>query len=208
MSEPTRVGVYGGTFDPIHIGHLAIAEEARCALGLRQVLFIPAAHQPLKGTAPGALPEQRFAMTHLACADNSAFVPDDLELHRPPPSYTVDTLEQLQRRYGSTVELWLVLGADAARTLPHWRRVADILAVAYVVIVGRPGYRLDQTALETALPALVGRYALLDGPGLEISSSDIRRRLTTGRPVRYLLPEPVRLYIAEQGLYGSDVRHG
>ncbi len=208
MSEARRVGVYGGTFDPIHFGHLAIAEEARVALGLHLVHFIPAAHQPLKGAAAGARPEQRLAMVRLACADNPAFVPDDLELRRPPPSYTADTLELLQQRFGPAVELWFVLGADAARDLQRWRRVADILAIARLVIVGRPGYRLDRDALEAALPAMRGRYVLLDGPGLDLSSTMLRQRLASGRPVRYLLPEAVRRYITEQQLYRSDEPNG
>ncbi len=207
-AEPVRVGVYGGTFDPIHIAHLAIAEEARWALALQQVRFVPAALQPLKGVPPGATPAQRLAMIRLACADNPAFVPDDLELRRPPPSYTVETLEHLRARFGPGVELWFIVGADAARDLPRWRRVADLLTLARLAIVERPGHTFDPIAFERAVPAGAGRYRLLDGPRLELSSTEIRRRVATGRPVRYLVPEAVRQYIADQGLYRQESSHG
>lgn len=203
-AEPIRVGIYGGTFDPIHIGHLAIAEEARWALALQQVRFVPAAHQPLKGALPGATPAQRLAMIGLACADNPAFVPDDIELRRPPPSYTVETLEHLRARFGSGVELWFIVGADAACDLPRWRRIADVVALARLAIVGRPGHTFDPLAFEQAVPAGAGRYVLLDGPQLDLSSTTIRRRIATGRPVRYLVPEAVRQYITDHGLYRED----
>lgn len=203
MSQPVRLGVYGGTFDPIHCGHLAIAEEARFALGLTHVAFVPAARQPLKGQAQ-TTPGHRLAMVRLACADNPAFIPDDLELRRPPPSYTVTTIETFHDRYGPAAELWFVIGADAACDLPHWHRAADILSLARIAIVGRPGYSVDLPALTAALPALAGRCALLDGPRLDIASTDLRHRLATGRPVRYQMPEAVRLYIAEHHLYQDD----
>ncbi|NTU77855.1 MAG: nicotinate (nicotinamide) nucleotide adenylyltransferase [Chloroflexales bacterium] len=198
-----RLGIYGGSFDPIHCGHLAIAEEVRSTLGLASVAFVPAAHQPLKGQAR-CPPDHRLAMVRLACADNPAFIPDDLELRRPPPSYTINTIETFRARHGPAAELWLIIGADAARDLPRWRRVADILGLARVAIVGRPGHSVDLPALEVALPALEGRCVLIDGPRLDISSTDLRRRLAAGRPVRYQMPDTVRLYIAEHGLYQHD----
>lgn len=205
---PVRVGVYGGTFDPIHIAHLAIAEEARWALDLQQVRFVPAARQPLKGVPPGATPAQRLAMLNLACADNPAFVPDDLELRRPPPSYTVETLEHLRARFGPVTELWFIIGADAARDLPRWRRVTELVALARLAIVERPGHAFDPLAFERVVPAGAGRYVLLDGPRLDLSSTEIRRRIATGRPVRYLVPEAVRRYIADQGLYREEPANG
>jgi nicotinate (nicotinamide) nucleotide adenylyltransferase len=203
MTQAQRVGIYGGTFDPIHIGHLAIAEEVRVELGLSQVIFVPAARQPLKGIAQGAPPADRLAMAHLACADNAAFRVDDLELERPPPSYTVDTLEALRERCGSGTELWFILGADAARELPRWREVERVADLARLVIVGRPGYSLHLPWLEAALPSLRGRVRLIDGPMLDISSTELRRRLAAGRPVRYQLPEPVRIFIQQRGLYSD-----
>lgn len=207
-AESVRVGVYGGTFDPIHIAHLAIAEEVRWALALQQVRFVPAALQPLKGAPPGATPARRLEMIRLACADNPAFVPDDLELRRPPPSYTVETLEHLRARSGLGVELWFIVGADAACDLPRWRRVADLVTLARLAIVERPGHTFDPIAFEQAVPAAAGRYRLLDGPRLDLSSTEIRRRVATGRPVRYLVPEAVRQYIADQGLYRQESSRG
>jgi len=195
-----QIGVFGGTFDPIHFGHLAIAEEARVALGLSQVIFIPAAHQPLKGRVP-ELSEQRLAMVRLACTDNPAFRVDDLELRRPPPSYTIDTLIHLRERFGTEVELWFILGADAAQFIPRWHRIEQILALTRLAIVARPGHQCDLTALQATLPALAGRATLIHGPRLEISSSDLRRRLSEGLPVRYQLPEAVRQFILTHQLY-------
>lgn len=203
MPQSVRLGIYGGSFDPIHIGHLAVAEEARVALGLAAVIFVPAVRQPLKGQAQGG-PDHRLAMVRLACADNRAFVVDDLELRRPPPSYTVDTLLALHERYPPPAELWFILGADAARDLPRWHRVADVVALARVAVVGRPGFTLDRAALEAAVPNLTGRTAMVEGPQLDLSSTELRRRLAAGRPVRYLIPEPVCRYIADHGLYRDD----
>lgn len=204
--DAERVGVYGGTFDPIHFGHLAVAEDARCALGLSRVIIVPAARQPLKGHAQGAGPAHRLAMARLACADNPAFAVDSSEIERPPPSYTIDTLSELRRRLGPAVELWLILGADAARDLPRWHQAARIVELARLAIVGRPGAALHPPALETALPALAGRYRLIEGPRLDISSTELRRRFAAGRPVRYQVPESVRAYVEAHGLYADDER--
>lgn len=206
MSEPQRVGVYGGTFDPIHFGHLAVAEDARAALGLSRLLVVPAARQPLKGHSQGAGPAHRLAMARLACADNPAFSVDAAEIERPPPSYTVDTLAALHERLGPGVELWFILGADAARDLPRWHRADQIVRLARLAIVARPGSTIHLPSLEMALPAIAGRYRQIDGPHLDISSTELRRRLAAGRPVRYQLPESVRAYIESQGLYTDDER--
>lgn len=203
MAQPARLGIYGGSFDPIHLGHLAIAEEARTTLGLAGVAFVPAARQPLKGNAQGA-PDHRLSMVRLACADNPAFYADDLELRRPPPSYTVDTLVSFAHHHPAPAELWLILGADAARDLPRWRRVAEVVSLAQVAIVGRPGYTVDLPALVAAVPGLAGRYAWIDGPRLDISSTSLRARIAEGRPIRYQVPDEVRRYIAEHGLYQDD----
>lgn len=205
MPQAEQIGVYGGSFDPIHLGHLAVAEDARAALGLRQLLIVPAARQPLKAaTAQRADPAHRLAMARLACADNPAFIVDDLELERPPPSYTVDTLHALRARYGLATSIWFILGADAARDLPRWHRAAEIVALARLAIVGRPGASLHLPSLETALPGLVGRYRMIDGPRLDISSSELRRRRAAGRPIRYQVPDAVRAYIEAEGLYADD----
>jgi nicotinate-nucleotide adenylyltransferase len=203
VAQATRIGVFGGSFDPIHFGHLAIAEEARLELALDQVIFVPAAHQPLKGRAPSPA-EQRLAMLRLACADNPAFRVDDLELRRPPPSYTSETLSSLHARLGAGVELWFILGADAAGELPRWHHITAMLELARLAIIARPGHAFDLVALQARLPALNARATLLAGPRLDISSSDLRQRLATGRSVRYQLPEPVRSFILQHQLYQRD----
>ncbi len=200
MQPSERIAIYGGSFDPVHIGHLAVAEAARATLDLDRVLLVPAARQPLKGRVY-ASSHHRMAMLSLACADHPAFVPDDLELRRPPPSYTADTVVTLREHYGLDAELWLVLGADAAYDLPRWQRISMILAQARVLIVARPGVTLELDHLTARLPALAGRVMLIDGPHLTISSSDLRQRLANNQPVRYLLPEAVRSYILDHGLY-------
>lgn len=203
MGQPERVGVYGGSFDPVHYGHLALAEEVRHALGLSRVYFVPAARQPLKAQAQQASGEQRLAMLELACVDQSAFVPLDVELRRPPPSYTIDTLEQLRDQLAPTVELWFLLGADALQDLPRWHRPLDLLAIARLAVVERPGHQLDLAALEQTLPGVVARCEQIEGPRLDIASSELRQRFVAGRPVRYQLPEAVRKYIDANGLYRS-----
>ncbi|EFO79621.1 methyltransferase GidB [Oscillochloris trichoides DG-6] len=199
-----RIGVYGGTFDPVHIGHLAIAEEVRYALRLDQVLFVPAAHQPLKGHAPGATPLQRLEMVRLACASNPAFAVSDLELRRPPPSYTRDTLVSLRQHLPPTSDLTLIIGADAARDLPRWYRVHEILRMVYLVIVARPDHPFDLAELETRLPGVSLRTTLVDGPRLAVSSTDLRLRLATHRPTRCQIPDAVLGYIRHHGLYLRD----
>ena len=198
-SMTARIGVLGGTFDPIHNGHLAIAEEARAALGFDQVLFVPAARQPLKRGEHCAEPHQRLEMARLACLGNSAFEVSPIEIERAGPSYTVDTLEAL-RSIGSS-DLHFIVGADAAADLYRWRAAGRIVALARIVVIGRPGFALDRAALGQHLPKLEARLTLLEGPGLDISSSELRHRIASGRPIRYLTPEPVVEYIARHGLY-------
>ncbi len=195
----TRMGILGGTFDPIHYGHLAIAEEARAVLRLDRVLFIPAAQQPLKRGSHVATPEQRFEMVRLACASNDAFEVSRIELDRPGPSYTVDTLEALHR--AGLGELYFILGGDALAELPRWYAAPRILELARIVAVARPDFPLDHQALAQDLPLLRERLIVLDGPRLAISSSDLRRRVAAGRPIRYQTPDEVIAYIAAHGLY-------
>ncbi|NTV64502.1 MAG: nicotinate (nicotinamide) nucleotide adenylyltransferase [Oscillochloris sp.] len=201
MTSVRRIGIYGGTFDPIHIGHLAIAEEARAVLVLDQVLFVPAARQPLKDEAQGATPIQRLAMARLACAANSGFAVSDLELRRPPPSYTVDTLAALRAQVDLATEIFFIIGADAACDLPRWYRAAEIIRLVRLAIIGRPGYQIDLADLEARLPGIAARATLIDGPRLAISSSDLRARLASGRAARYQIPDPVLAYIERHALY-------
>jgi nicotinate-nucleotide adenylyltransferase len=197
-----RIGILGGTFDPIHYGHLAIAEEARQALQLDRVLFVPAAQQPLKRGAHIATPEQRFAMTQLACAPNAAFEVSRIELDRPGPSFTLTTLEALvAARIG---ELHFILGDDALADLARWHAAARVVELARIIAIGRPGSTPDLTRILQALPALSERLTILTGPALGISSTALRQRVAASQPIRYQTPDAVVAYIDKHGLYRLD----
>jgi nicotinate-nucleotide adenylyltransferase len=197
-----KLGVFGGTFDPIHIGHLVIAEEAREQLCLDEVVFIPAGKPWFKAEVRITDASHRFAMVELAVASNPAFLTSDLEMVRSGPSYTVDTLELLHEKLGESVELFVVLGADALADLVRWHRPKRILELATVVGVTRPSYRLvDLQQMAADLDSEENTLRLLDGPLVEISGTEIRRRIQEKRSIRYLVPEPVATYIQEHMLY-------
>lgn len=195
----SRVGILGGTFDPIHYGHLAIAEEVRVALHLSRVLIIPAGEQPLKAGRHVATPAHRLAMARLACAGNPFFEVSAIEIERAGPSYTAVTLQQLHDQTPDT--LCLILGADALADLPRWRDVQRILELASLAGVARPGAALDLVRLARAIPGVLERLTLIDGPRLDISSTDLRRRVAAGKPIRYQTPDTVVDYIERHGLY-------
>jgi nicotinate-nucleotide adenylyltransferase len=191
------VGIFGGTFDPIHVGHLIVAEQARDLLHLDQVLFVPARMPPHKVQATASA-EQRFRMTSLAVEDNPAFAVSDLELRREGPSYTVETLRALRATAPTGARHYLLLGADSARDLEQWREHETLLGDSTVVVLERPGVGRE------AMPPSVGRHAtFLSTPRLDISSTEIRRRVRQGGTVRYLVPVPVENYIRSEGLYRS-----
>lgn len=198
-----RIGVLGGTFDPIHYGHLAIAEEARYILDLARVYLIPAAHQPLKQGQHAAAAAHRLAMVHLACDDNPTLIASSLEMDRPPPSYSVDTIAALRQQLPADTELFFILGADALALLPRWHRITELIALTRFAAITRPGIALDVAAVEQRLPHLRGRLTVIEGPALEISSDMLRQRMQRGLPVRYQLPDTVLAYIYEHGLYGT-----
>lgn len=192
-----RVGIFGGTFDPIHLGHLIVAEQARGQLGLDRVVFVPARVPPHKRGASAAA-EHRFRMTCLAVEDNPGFTVSDLELRREGPSYTVDTLRALRAEESGDARHYLLLGADSARDLEQWKDVDTLLEDSTVVVLGRPGVEQDD------LPPRVGtRATFLSTPLLGISSTEIRRLVREGGTVRYLVPVPVEDYIRSEGLYRS-----
>ncbi|WP_448543049.1 nicotinate-nucleotide adenylyltransferase [Roseiflexus sp.] len=193
------IGILGGTFDPIHYGHLAIAEEVRVALRLDRVLIIPAGEQPLKIGKRMAPPEHRLAMARLACADNPLFEVSSIEVDRPGPSYTHVTLQLLHDQ--GLDNLYLILGADALADLPRWHETPRILTLARIVVVSRPGASVDLSVLSQIFPALPERLILIEGPRLDISSTDLRQRVAQGRPIRYQTPDPVVAYIEAHGLY-------
>ncbi len=197
-----RVGVLGGTFDPIHHGHLFSAAAAAAAVGLERVLLVPAAQSPFKPQAMAPATD-RLAMARLVAAEDPLLEVSTVDLDRPPPSYTVDTLATLAARQPET-DWYLILGTDALQELLEWREPERLLDLCRVVAVSRPGYPLElPLAAAARLGPRVARITLVRMPLLEISSTDLRRRLAQGEPVRYLLPASVERYIRARGLYGA-----
>ena len=186
----------GGTFDPIHHGHLVAAEEARWALGLDRVVFIPAGRPWQKDRREVTPPELRFEMTKLAVDDNPHFEASRIELDSEGPTYTVDTLRVFRAKEPGA-ELFFITGADAILQILTWKRPDRALELATFVAVSRPGH--DLGGLRSM--ELGDRVVVLEIPALAISSTDIRRRVREGRPIRYLVPDAVASYIAERGLY-------
>ncbi|HET7767739.1 MAG TPA: nicotinate-nucleotide adenylyltransferase [Chloroflexota bacterium] len=197
-----RLGVLGGSFNPIHHAHLFTAQEAAAALHLDQVLLIPAAQSPFKRRAEVSSAD-RLAMTRLAAARNPLLRVSSVDVDRPPPSYTVDTLALLQDAHPGA-QLHLILGIDALQDFLEWREPARLLDLARLLVVARPGHKLQVPAeVQRQLGKRAKRITLHDMPLLEVSSTEIRRRLKRGRPVRYLLPDAVERYIRDRGLYGA-----
>lgn len=183
-----RIGVFGGTFDPVHVGHLAIALAALEEVPLDRVLFVLARRSPLKADGPEASEDDRLRMLEAAIADEPRFAISRLELERPGPSYTVDTLESL-RDQG---DLFLILGADAADELDKWRDPERVRELATLVVAPRPGW---------SPPSRADRTIALRSPLLDVSSRQLRAMARSGRSLRYLVPDPVRRHIEARGLY-------
>ena len=197
-----RVGVLGGTFDPIHLAHLIVAEEARVRLALDHVVFIPAGEPWLKAEQPATPPGVRLDMVRQAVDCNTHFRVSSVEVDRPGPSYSVDTLELLLQEEGPAAELYFILGMDAIADLPRWHAPERFLELCTPVVFARADQGpagLDE--LERRLPGIKRRVTFLDGPIVEISSTDIRRRVALGESIRYLVPSKVERYISEHGLY-------
>jgi nicotinate-nucleotide adenylyltransferase len=198
-----RVAVFGGTFDPVHHGHLIAAEEARAVLDLAQVLFVPAATPPHKAGVSMADARHRAAMLTLAIADNPAFALSRVDLDRPGPHFTVDMLALVTAELGPDVYLFMLMGADSLVDLPTWRQPDRILEQAHLIVVDRPGYGPDMASLSAQLPGLAARLTRLAIPPIGIASSDLERRVGAGRPIRYQVPAVVESYIRANGLYSA-----
>jgi len=199
--DVTRLGVMGGTFDPIHHGHLVAAQEAASTLGLDRVLFIPVWQPPHKADEPWASPDDRLCMVRLAVADNPRFEVSTIEIERTGLSYTVDTLQRLTGIFPKA-SLYFIVGMDSLAELPKWHEPAGILRLARIAALHRPGWQtVDLATLARELPESAGRVELVEMPELDISSSELRDRIQAGRPVRYLVPDAVAAYVAERGLY-------
>ena len=187
-----RIGVLGGTFDPVHIGHLVLAEEAVNQLGLDRLIFVPTNQPPHKDYSPLADAEDRFIMAKLAVEDNPSFEVSRVEIDRPGKSYSVETLKQLKEEYGPEAEIFLLTGSDSLEELSSWRQIDEVLRLCRFVVAGRPGYPLKN------LPPGAGSISITP---VNVSSTEIRRRIEQGESIRELLPDKVRKYILEKGLY-------
>jgi nicotinate-nucleotide adenylyltransferase len=198
------VGILGGTFDPIHHGHLAIAEEARESLGLETVIFVPAAESPFKTERATSPASDRVAMVEAAIAGNPAFTVTRMETERPAPSWTVDTLEAMAELGHDPASLWLILSSEALAGLPRWRDPDRVIDLARLAVVPRGGFEpLGPAWVEEHFAGRIERFRFLSGPLLPISGSVVRRRAAVGRSVRYLVPDAVAGYISQHALYAE-----
>jgi nicotinate-nucleotide adenylyltransferase len=196
-----RVAILGGTFDPVHLGHLVLAEEARDQLRLSTVYFVPAANPPHKQGRRLVPIEDRVHMIERAIDGNPSFKSSRVDADRPGPHYTIDMVRIFHRQLPPGGELYFLMGFDSLADLPNWHRAADLVAACHLVALTRYNIPLDWTALEEKLPGVRERVQLLDMPELEVSSHQIQERVRAGRSIRYLVPEGVRGYIEERGLY-------
>ena len=197
-----RLGVLGGTFDPPHMGHLILAEEARLALGLEQVLFVPAGNPWRKAGQELSPREDRLAMVRLAVGGNPHFAASTLEIEREGPSYTAETLAALREQLTADSEIFLILGQDSLADLPNWWQPQRIISLARLAVAVRTAWEPAQAdALETELPDISQRLVWLDMPRIDISSTAVRERVRRGLSIRYWVPPAVEEYIRQHGLY-------
>ena len=197
-----NTGVLGGTFDPIHLGHLVMAEEVRTKLDLAEILFMPAGQPWLKVHSPISPAEHRVQMVRLAIADKPYFKLSTLEIERSGPTYSVDTLAELQGQLGAEAELFFILGWGSLAELPLWREPSRLIQMCHLVAVPRPGYPAPALKkLEARIPGLSQRVVLLEKPEIDISATEIRKRVAHGLSIRHLVPEPVETYIKQNRLY-------
>ena len=202
-----RVGVFGGTFDPIHLGHLIVAEQMREARDLDQVMFVPTRIPPHKIGKSRARPEDRIKMVRLAVADDPAFEASDIELRRDGPSYSIDTIAELKETWGDERRFFFIIGADTLPVLPTWRRPGDLVDQADFLTAARPGYPVDcwKDLSVTFSSKQIHRLkqGCVDTLPIGISSTEVRRLLAKQNTIRYLVPRAVEDYIYKHGLYGA-----
>jgi len=208
-----NIGVLGGTFDPIHIGHLILAEEARIKLGLSEVLFVPAGQPWLKEDRSITPATHRVEMVRRAIVSNPYFKLCMIEVERSGPSYTVDTITMLREQLGAEASLFFILGHDSLADLPLWKEPNKLVQICRLVVAPRLSsnviaseawqshFRSDLKSLAESIPGVTDNVIQLDMPVIEISSSEIRERVAQGLSIRYLVPEGVEEYIAEQKIY-------
>lgn len=192
---PLRVGVMGGTFDPIHLGHLVAASEVAHSFGLDEVIFVPTGSPWQKSDRSVSPAEDRYLMTVIATAADPRFTVSRVDVDRPGPTYTVDTLRDLRADGDPSTEVFFITGADALSDILGWRDTDEVMRLAHLVGVTRPGHALADPGLPQ------GSVTLLEVPALAISSSDVRARVAADAPIRYLVPPGVESYIRKRGLY-------
>jgi nicotinate-nucleotide adenylyltransferase len=194
----------GGTFDPIHYGHLVTAEAALWKFSLDEVVFVPTGHPWMKEHKEVSSAEHRYLMTVIATASNPRFSVSRIEVEREGPTYAVETLQELRREAEEELELYFITGADAILEIFQWKDPEEVLSMAHLIAATRPGY--DIARFEEAAPAAMAHpnISVMDIPALAISSTDVRKRVRDGEPIRYLVPEGVHAYIRKTGLYGGS----
>jgi nicotinate-nucleotide adenylyltransferase len=206
VRKTLRLGIMGGTFDPVHFGHLVAAEEALVQFNLDRVVFMPTGRPVRKTHRHVSSAEDRYLMTVIATASNPDFEVSRLEIDRPGDTYTVDTMQQLRDLHGSRAELFFISGADAVREILTWKDAGRFSELCTFIAATRPGFDLAPGLLGSFAPGSFSpRVEAMEVPALAISSSDIRGRVAARRPIRYLLPEAVAAYIEKNGLYREPV---
>lgn len=197
-----KLGILGGTFDPIHIGHLIIAQEAAARVGLDEVLFIPTGQPWMKAGRPVSPAHHRMEMLSLALECNPQFKASSIEIERPSPSYTVDTLIALQEGVARGSALFFILGMDSIQNLHRWHQPERLFDLCTLLVVSRPGHTdFDWASLDRIRPGARDKVNFIEGPYIGISGAEIRRRVSQGLPITYWLPRAVERYIYEKGLY-------
>ena len=195
------IGIFGGTFDPPHLGHLILASEAQSQLGLERLLWVLTPNPPHKSDQAIAPLEHRLAMVRQALRDAPEFEFSSVDMDRPAPHFAVDTVNILAAQ-NPTAKLVYLMGGDSLRDLPHWHRPEDFVAACHCIgVMHRPGDAIDMPFLETRFPGIKGKLCFVKAPLLDISAHEIRMRISTGRPFRYFLPEGIYTYISEHSLY-------
>ena len=198
--KPQKIGVMGGTFDPVHFGHLVTAEAALSEFNLDRVLFVPSGQPPHKNPNLVGDSEHRYLMTICATLTNPAFDVSRVEIERTGATYTVDTLRLLQQEYGSNSHLYFITGADVIADVMNWKNSVEVLSMAGFIAATRPGYHFPECARQWFLEHGKELHEM-EVPAMAISSTDIRQRIKAGKPIRYLVPESVEYYIRKNGLY-------
>ena len=201
MRTTARLGIMGGTFDPIHYGHLVTAEEALVQFNLDRVIFMPTGNPVSKDHKVVSSAEDRYLMTVIATASNPDFEVSQMEIDRPGPTYTVDTLEELRGRHGSGTDLFFITGADAVWEILTWKDPARVASLTRFIAATRPGYDLARFQESEIGEMFAEAIEFMEVPALAISSTDIRDRVAANRPIRYLLPEAVASFVQKNGLY-------